>query len=128
MVVYLGGTASLPQTGGAVRRNRQAIHWSPNQLRTTPMAEREFDNYLARSGATLEGSRYTAYLAVTPRGNGFPMYFAICENRSFRDKTIAETAAAKALADMLGLEEDGTPIFPEGYTGFDDDKPAESAK
>jgi len=88
------------------------------------MAEREFDKYEARSGATLEGSRYTAFLAVTPRGNGFPMYFAICENRSFRDKTVAETAAAKALADMLGLEDDGTPIFPEDYTGFDDDKPA----
>ncbi|WP_449429539.1 hypothetical protein [Rhodanobacter umsongensis] len=88
------------------------------------MAEREFDNYLARSGATLEGSRYSAWLAVTPRKSGFPMYFAICENRSFRDKGIAETAAAKALADMLGLEEDGTPIFPDDYTGFDDDKPA----
>lgn len=85
------------------------------------MAEREFDDYLARSGATLEGSRYTAYLAVTPRGHGYPMYFAICENRSFRDKAIAETAAAKALADMTGLEQDGTPIFPEGYTGFDDE-------
>jgi hypothetical protein len=92
------------------------------------MAEREFHNYLARSGATLEGSRYTAYLAVTPRKSGFPMYFAICENRSFRDKGIAETAAAKALADMLGLEDDGTPIFPEGYTGFDDDKPANVAE
>lgn len=92
------------------------------------MAEREFDNYLARSGATLEGSRYSAWLAVTPRGNGFPMYFAICENRSFRDKSVAETAAAKALADMLGLEADGTPIFPEDYTGFDDDKPADSAQ
>jgi hypothetical protein len=84
------------------------------------MAEREFDNYLVRSGATLEGSRYTAYLAVTPRRHGFPLYFAICENRSFRAKDIAETAAAKALADMLGLEDDGTPIFPEDYTGFDD--------
>jgi hypothetical protein len=91
------------------------------------MAEREFDNYLARSGATLEGSRYTAYLAVTPRKSGFPMYFAICENRSFRQKDIAETAAAKALADMLGLEEDGTPIFPDGYTGFDDDEPVSEA-
>ena len=90
------------------------------------MAERAFDDYLARSGATLEGSRYTAYLAVTPRRHGFPMYFAICENRSFRDKGIAETAAAKALADMIGLEEDGTPIFPEGYTGFDDDKPTDA--
>ena len=55
------------------------------------------------------------------------MYFAICENRSFRDKTIAETAAAKALADMLGLEDDGTPIFPDGYTGFDDDKPSDAS-
>ena len=84
------------------------------------MAEREFDNYLVHSGATLEGSRYTAFLVVTPRRHGFPAYFAICENRSFRDKTIAETAAAKALADMQGLEQDGTPIFPEDYTGFDD--------
>lgn len=87
------------------------------------MAEREFDKYLARSGATLEGSRYSAWLAITPRKHGFPMYFAICENRSFRDKTVAEAAAAKALAEMLGLEDDGTPIFPEGYTGFDDDAP-----
>ena len=84
------------------------------------MAEREFDNYLARSGAALEGSRYTAYLAVTPRRHGFPIYFAICENRSFRDREIAETAAAKALGDMTGLEADGTPIFPDDYTGFDD--------
>ncbi len=92
------------------------------------MAEREFDNYLARSGATLEGSRYTAYLAVTPRKSGFPMYFAICENRSFRQKDIAETAAAKALADMLVVwKRDGTPIFPDGYTGFDDDEPASDA-
>lgn len=84
------------------------------------MAEREFDNYLVRSGATLEGSRYTAYLAVTPRKHGFPTYFAICENRSFRGKEVAEAAAEKALADMQGLEDDGTPVFPEGYTGFDD--------
>jgi len=84
------------------------------------MAEREFDNYLARSGATLEGSRYSAWLAVTPRRHGFPVYYAICENRSFRDRDIAEAAAAKALADMPGLEPAGTPIFPAGYTGFDD--------
>ena len=89
------------------------------------MAEREFENYLARSGATLEGSRYSAWLAVTPRRNGFPVYFAICENRSFRDKGVAETAAARALADMLGLEDDGTPIFPDDYTGFEDDRPAD---
>lgn len=85
------------------------------------MAEREFADYLVRSGATLDGSRYGAWLAVTPRRHGFPVYYAICENRSFRDKAIAETAAAKALADMQGLEPDGTPIFAEGYTGFDDD-------
>jgi hypothetical protein len=84
------------------------------------MTAREFDNYLVRSGAMLEGSRYTAYLAVTPRRHGFPVYFAICENRSFRDKDTAETAAAKALSDMSGLESDGTPIFPDDYTGFDD--------
>ncbi len=90
------------------------------------MAEREFNNYLVRSGATLEGSRYTAYLAVTPRRHGFPVYFAICENRSFRDKAIADAAAAKALADMSGLEDDGTPIFPDGYTGFDDEPMGES--
>lgn len=91
----------------------------------TTMAEREFNHYRARSGAALEGSRYTAYLAVTPRGKGFPMYFAICENRSFRAKDVAEAAAAKALADMTGLEDDGTPVFPEGYTGFDDEVPAD---
>lgn len=85
------------------------------------MAEREFENFTARSGATLEGSRYTAYLAVTPRKSGFPVYYAICENRSFRNSEVAETSAAKALADLLGLEDDGTPLFPEGYTGFDDE-------
>jgi len=26
------------------------------------------------------------------------------------------------------LEDDGTPIFPDGYTGFDDDAPADSAE
>ena len=90
------------------------------------MAERTFDHYLVHSGATLEGSRYTAFLAVTPRGDhGFPVYYAICENRSFRAQDVAEIAAAKALTDMQGLEPDGTPIFAEGYTGFDDvDRPA----
>ena len=85
------------------------------------MAERAFDNYLVRSGATREGSRYTAYLAVSPRAHGFPVYFAICENRSFRARDLAEAAAARSLTDMLGLEPDGTPIFPDGYTGFDDE-------
>jgi len=84
------------------------------------MAERRFDRYHVRSGATLEGSRYTAWLAVTPLAGGFPVYYAICENRSFRDETVAEAAAAKALADLAGLEEDGTPAFPDDYSGFDD--------
>ena len=88
------------------------------------MAERVFDHYVVRSGATLEGSRFTAYLGVTPRAKGFPVYFAICENRSFRQQEIAEQAADKALTDMLGLEDDGTPIFPDGYTGFTDDAPS----
>ncbi|HET6432932.1 hypothetical protein [Dyella sp.] len=85
------------------------------------MAERSFDAFHARSGASLEGSRYTAWLAVTPRAGGFPVYFAICENRSFRERAPAEAAAARALADLLALEPDGTPVFPEGYTGFDDE-------
>ncbi|HET7300606.1 MAG TPA: hypothetical protein VFJ01_08115 [Oleiagrimonas sp.] len=84
------------------------------------MAEREINNYLVRSGATLEGSRYAAWLAITPRTTGWPVYYAICENRSFRSLDLAETAAAKALTDMIGLEDDGTPIFPDDYTGFDD--------
>lgn len=86
------------------------------------MAERMFEHYSVRSGATLEGSRYTAWLAVTPtNGSGFPAYYAICENRSFREQGKAEQAAADALAAVLDLEEDGAPVFPEGYTGFDDE-------
>lgn len=86
------------------------------------MAERAFDRYSVRSGASLEGSRYTAWLAVTPSsGSGFPAYYAICENRSFRDKAKAEQAAADALGALTALEEDGTPVFPEDYTGFADD-------
>ena len=85
------------------------------------MAERTFDNHVVRSSATLEGSRYTSLLAVSSRvGHGFPVYYAVCENRSFRAQAAAEDAAAKALHDMTGLEADGTPIFPDGYTGFDD--------
>lgn len=85
------------------------------------MPERQFDRYLVRSGASAEGSRHTAWLAVTPRGRGFPVYYAICENRSFRDPAKAEDAAAAALDALLGLEDDGTPVFPDGYTGFTDD-------
>jgi hypothetical protein len=88
------------------------------------MAERTFDRYRVRSGASLEGSRYTAWLAVTPLGPGFPVYYAICENRSFREQAVAEQAAADALAALQGLEDDGTPVFPDDYTGFGDDAPA----
>ncbi len=85
------------------------------------MAERAFDEYQVRSGATLEGSRHTAWLAVTPTRGGFPVYYAICENRSFRERGKAEQAAADALAAMSGIEDDGTPVFPDDYTGFADD-------
>jgi len=81
------------------------------------MAERSFDRYRVRSGATLEGSRYTAWLAVTPLQRGFPVYYAICENRSFRQQAQAEQAADAALQAVLGLEDDGTPVFPDGYEG-----------
>lgn len=92
------------------------------------MAERECDKFLVRSGASLEGSRHTAWLAVSANsGRGFPVYYAICENRSFRQRELAEQAAAKALADLLGVESDGTPIFPDGYTGFDDDPADDTA-
>jgi hypothetical protein len=85
------------------------------------MPEHHFDRFLVRSGASLEGSRYTAWLAVMPSdGRGFPVYYAICENRSFREQARAEQAAADALAAVLALEEDGTPVFPEDYTGFAD--------
>jgi len=90
------------------------------------MTERLFDHYRVRATAVAEGSRFTACIVVAPReGAGFPVYFAICENRSFRDKEKAEDAASKALAAIESLEEDGTPVFPEGYTGFDDEPPAE---
>jgi hypothetical protein len=89
------------------------------------MTERIFDHYAAQGTAVAEGSRFTACIVVTPIGrSGFPVYFAICENRSFRDKALAEEAAAKALAAIETLEDDGTPVFPEGYTGFDDEPPA----
>lgn len=90
------------------------------------MAERILDHWLVRSSATLEGARYTALLRVSPRsGDGYPVYYAVCENRSFRSQEAAEQAAARALADLAGMEADGTPVFPDGYTGFDD--PASSA-
>ncbi|MEO7073284.1 MAG: hypothetical protein ABI300_10120 [Rhodanobacter sp.] len=89
------------------------------------MAERVCDSFRVRSSTVLEGSRHTALLSVTPQaGHGFPVYYAVCENRSFRTSEVAQAAADKALADMTGLEADGTPIFPDGYTGFDDDNAA----
>jgi hypothetical protein len=88
------------------------------------MAERTLDHWRVRSSATLEGARYTALLRVLPQnGHGYPIYYAVCENRSFRSQDAAEQAAAKALEDLVGLEADGTPIFPVGYTGFDDPAP-----
>jgi hypothetical protein len=90
------------------------------------MTDRVFDDYTAHATAVAEGSRFTACIVVTPRSrHGYPVYYAICENRSFRDQAQAEEAAAKALAAILTLEGDGTPVFPEGYTGFDDEPPAE---
>jgi hypothetical protein len=76
---------------------------------------------VVRSTAVAEGSRFTACIVVTPLGrHGYPVYYAVCENRSFRQEEQAELAAARALAAVLSLEGDGTPVFPEGYTGFDD--------
>ena len=86
------------------------------------MTERLFDDYVVRSTAVAEGSRFTACIVVTPTArNGYPVYYAVCENRSFRSEEQAEEAAAKSLAAVLSLESDGTPVFPEGYTGFDDE-------
>lgn len=88
------------------------------------MTERLFDDYAVHSSAAPEGARFTALLVVAPRsGQGYPRYFAVCENRSFRTLEAAATAAAQAIDALDGLEDDGTPIFPVGYTGFDDDAP-----
>lgn len=87
------------------------------------MAERIFPGFILRSSATKEGSRYAALLSSHPEGAGFPSYFAVYENRSFRDEASAAAAADKALGLVLGVEEDGEPYFAEGETGFDDDKP-----
>ncbi|MGA7439847.1 MAG: hypothetical protein WBW32_17120 [Luteibacter sp.] len=86
------------------------------------MAEREFPNFTLRSSATREGSRYTALLGSYPADGSYPSYFAVYENRSFRDEASAAAAAEKALGLVMGLEDDGAPIFAEGETGFDDDR------
>jgi len=88
------------------------------------MAERVFPGFILRSSATKDGSRYAALLSSHPEGAGFPSYFAVYENRSFRDEASASAAADKALGLVLGVEEDGEPYFAEGETGFDDDKEA----
>lgn len=86
------------------------------------MVERSFPGFTLRSGATREGSRFTALISSHPHGGGFPSYFAVYENRSFRTEEDAAAAAEKALGLVMGVEEDGTPAFAEGETGFDDER------
>jgi hypothetical protein len=87
------------------------------------MAEREFPGFTLRSSATKEGSRFAALLSSHPAAGGFPSYFSVYDNRSFRDEASAAAAAEKALGLALGVDEEGAPVFAEGETGFDDDKP-----
>ncbi|HVI54969.1 MAG TPA: hypothetical protein VM621_07955 [Luteibacter sp.] len=89
------------------------------------MAEREFPGFTLRSSATKDGSRFKALLSSHPAGRGFPSYFTVYDNRSFRDEASAAAAAEKALGLVLGVEDDGAPIFAEGETGFDDDLPGD---
>jgi len=89
------------------------------------MAEREFPGFTLRSSATKDGSRFKALLSSHPAARGFPSYFTVYDNRSFRDEASALVAAEKALGLVLGVEDDGAPIFAEGETGFDDDLPGE---
>jgi hypothetical protein len=86
------------------------------------MAERVFPGFTLRSSATQDGSRFKALLSSHPASRGFPSYFTVYDNRSFRDEASAVTAAEKALGLVQGVEDDGSPIFAEGETGFDDDK------
>jgi len=89
------------------------------------MAEREFPGFTLRSSATKDGSRFKALLSSHPAVRGFPSYFTVYDNRSFRDEASALVAAEKALGLVLGVEDDGAPIFAEGETGFDDDLPGD---
>jgi hypothetical protein len=86
------------------------------------MAEREFPGFTLRSSTTKDGARFKALLSSHPAARGFPSYFTVYDNRSFRDEESARVAADKALGLVLGVEEDGAPVFAEGETGFDDDK------
>lgn len=87
------------------------------------MIEKEFTNFTLRAAAVKEGSRYTALVASVPRNGSFPTYYAVYENRSFREETAAQAAAEKALHLVEGVDDEGAPLFAEGETGFDDDAP-----
>jgi hypothetical protein len=91
------------------------------------MAEREFPGFTLRSSTTKDGARFKALLSSHPSGRGFPSYFTVYDNRSFRDEESARVAAEKALGLVLEVDEEGTPIFAEDETGFDDDKLGEPA-
>ena len=86
------------------------------------MAEREFPGFTLRSSASRDGSRFTALLSSHPADGSYPSYFTVYDNRSFREESQAAEAAEKALGLVLGVEDDGAPVFAEGETGFDDDK------
>jgi|GEM_PF-1595065 len=87
------------------------------------MAERSFPGFTLRSSATRDGSRFKALISSHPVASGFPSYFTVYDNRSFREESVAAEAAEKALGLVLEVDEEGTPVFAEGETGFDDDRP-----
>jgi hypothetical protein len=91
------------------------------------MAEREFPGFTLRTSTTKDGARFKALLSSHPTGRGFPSYFTVYDNRSFRDEESARVAAEKALGLVQGVDEEGAPIFDENETGFDDDKLGEPA-
>jgi hypothetical protein len=86
------------------------------------MAEREFPGFTLRSSATQDGSRFKALLSSHPVARGFPSYFTVYDQRSFRDEESARAAAEKALGLVLEVDDEGAPVFAEDETGFDDDK------
>lgn len=86
------------------------------------MAERKFPGFILRSSAVLESARYKALISSSPVSGGFPTFYTVYDNRSFRDGVLAAEAAEKALGLVQGVDDDGAPIFDENETGFDDDK------
>jgi hypothetical protein len=46
----------------------------------------------------------------------------VYDQRSFRDEESARAAAEKALGLVLGVDDEGAPVFADDETGFDDDK------